>query len=749
MGSVPGDTSYVSPEHSGGHPGQHTEELRRSSSTVGVEEEGTARKGARGNRSSSAAAEQPSSPLPYAPIVPSPLNPARSRPASHGSSSGSPVQSSDETQAETGRARTTKAPSHLRPPPRPYLRTQTRSTPDLDTQAPRSPGTPPLTVNDLGTDYTRYFRPFSDVTTTPHCSRETAISEKRSQAKLALTTPPPTVSSVNPFLTPTASTPGALHGSSDLYDVERNASFVDDRLIAPYEEKGMATWPLICDQDEADDEMHMPRDDDDIRFRPKLRDHFTKDSIASTIGLLLMMSGLMFIFVGLPVFSAVGLIDYNSAYGMPLSMFPNYWAPQTWATVNNKRYPLLANMRRGLIDPVTPKAAKTRKGEFGDEYVLVFSDEFNDDGRSFYEGDDPYFFAPNIWYGATQDLEWYDPDAVTTRDGSLQMRLEEFSNHDLKFRSGMLNSWNQLCFKGGIFEVSVSLPGPAGVQGLWPGAWTMGNLGRPGYLSTTDGLWPYTYQACDAGITPNQSSPDGLSHLPGQRLPSCTCPGEDHPTPGTGRGAPEIDIIEVGALSGYPGPEGLPIATQSYQVAPFDINYYPNYNFTAFPDLSLSGLNTYTGGPFQQAISATTMLNRNWFDNKQYQRFSFEYVPGQGKDAYISWKVGDQTMFTLDGRAIGANGNIQARQISEEPMSLILNLGISNSWTYIDWKNLAFPTTLHVDYVRWYQKKGEEMVTCDPPGFETTEYIAKHPKAYQNANYTVSLCTRKNTGACH
>ena len=38
------------------------------------------------------------------------------------------------------------------------------------------------------------------------------------------------------------------------------------------------------------------------------------------------------------------------------------------------------------------------------------------------------------------------------------------------------------------------------------GLWSMGNLGRPGYLGSTDGVWPYSYDSCDAGITPNQSS---------------------------------------------------------------------------------------------------------------------------------------------------------------------------------------------------------------------------------------------------
>jgi beta-glucan synthesis-associated protein KRE6 len=259
----------------------------------------------------------------------------------------------------------------------------------------------------------------------------------------------------------------------------------------------------------------------------------------------------------------------------------------------------------------------------------------------------------------------------------------------------------------------------------------------PGYLSTTEGLWPYTYQACDVGITPNQSSHDGLSRLPGQKLNSCTCEGEDHPTPGRGRGAPEIDILEAGASYG-----GLPIATQSYQVAPFDIWYYPDYEYTEFQDYSISYTNGYTGGPFQQALSATTNLNKDWYDGKQYQKYSFEYVPGEGEDAYIVWKVGDQTTWMLDGRAVGPNGNIKARQISEEPMSLILNLGFSTAWTEIDLAHLEFPTVMRVDYVRWYQKKGQHMVTCDPPGFETTQYIKDHERAYTNPNLTVSELSR-------
>ncbi|KAJ4353548.1 beta-glucan synthesis-associated protein [Didymosphaeria variabile] len=514
--------------------------------------------------------------------------------------------------------------------------------------------------------------------------------------------------------------------------VEEKVFLIDDRLGAPYEEKGGLGWPLWGDEAEEDDAMHLPHPDDDKLFKIHWKERFSRKHILPTTGVILLSVGLFITFFVLPILKYTGVLDSISGHETPLDGYPR---KGDWAWVNDIAYPLFKSMRSGLLDPDTPAHAMRKLGEFGDEYELVFSDEYNSNNRTFYEGDDPYFFAPDIWYGATQDLEWYDPDAVTTWDGVLELRMDRFRNHGLEFRSGMLNSWNHLCFKGGIFEISMSLPGPAGVHGLWPGVWTLGNLGRPGYTSTTDGTWPYTYQACDVGITPNQSSPDGLSWLPGQRLPSCTCPSEDHPTPGTGRGAPEIDVAEV-SVSYEEGK--LPVATQSYQVAPFDIWYYPNYEFTAFPDQRLSYTNTYTGGPFQQAISATTNLNRDWYDGKAYQRFSFEYVPGDKEGSHITWKVGGQTMFTMDGRALGPNGNIQARRISQEPMSLILNLGMSNSWTWINWAELVFPTVLRVDYVRWYQKKGEKLVTCDPPGFETTKYIKEHILAYTNPNFTVS-----------
>ena len=57
---------------------------------------------------------------------------------------------------------------------------------------------------------------------------------------------------------------------------------------------------------------------------------------------------------------------------------------------------------RGLIDVATPKEAYTKQSYMSsDTLELVFSDEFNVDGRSFYAGDDPYWEAPNLHYWGT------------------------------------------------------------------------------------------------------------------------------------------------------------------------------------------------------------------------------------------------------------------------------------------------------------------------------------------------------------
>ncbi len=82
--------------------------------------------------------------------------------------------------------------------------------------------------------------------------------------------------------------------------------------------------------------------------------------------------------------------------------------------------------------------------------------------------------AVDLHYWATTDYEWYDPDAVTTKGGNLEITMTQQPNHDLNFRSALLQSWsvqeplagevasqahpgppprrNKVCFTGGYIE---------------------------------------------------------------------------------------------------------------------------------------------------------------------------------------------------------------------------------------------------------------------------------------------------------
>ncbi len=503
--------------------------------------------------------------------------------------------------------------------------------------------------------------------------------------------------------------------------------FVADTDFSPFGGYPASSFPLHIDDKEDDDYLHNPdpiadADMDRSCPMPKLSE-MDRRGKAGLAAFICVAIGAIMLMIVLPALTYSGVTQSHTG--------------ETYEILSDYTYPLLSGIRTSLIDPDTPDSAKSRQAMSGDYWKLVFSDEFNAEGRTFYEGDDQFWLGPDVHYAATNDLEWYSPDASTTANGSLQLRLDAFENHDLFYRSGMLQSWNKLCFTQGVMEVSAQLPNLGNISGLWPGLWTMGNLGRPGYKASTDGVWPYTYESCDAGATANQSSPDGISYLPGQKLNACTCDGEEHPNQGTGRGAPEIDALE-GAIDTT---LGVGTASQSSQIAPYDIWYMPDYNFVEIHNKTTTTMNTYAGGPFQQAVSAVTTLNDSWFENyepianRRFQKYAIEMM-SDNDDGYVRWFVGETPTWTLHAKALHPEGNIGWRRMPKEPMSIILNLGISNNWAYINWLGIAWPSTMKIDYVRIYQPNDSVSITCDPTDYPTYDYINDHPKAYKNVNLT-------------
>lgn len=197
-------------------------------------------------------------------------------------------------------------------------------------------------------------------------------------------------------------------------------------------------------------------------------------------------------------------------------------------------------------------------------------------------------------------------------------------------------------------------------------------------------MWPYSYDTCDLGTFPNQTAQNGtptaaatggsgggpLSFLPGQRVSKCTCAGSDHPGPSTdtGRGVPEIDILEgqvdVSVFRGQ--------ASQSYQIAPYNLQYEYNTGGTSIYNSSITQYNSYKGGVWQQAVSAVTYVDSQNYNGTGYAPYAFEWWsnPDNRAEGYITWYSDGAETWTLDADAIGPDtqSQVSSRLISEEPM---------------------------------------------------------------------------------
>ncbi|TFK67254.1 glucosidase [Pluteus cervinus] len=537
--------------------------------------------------------------------------------------------------------------------------------------------------------------------------------------------------------------PGGANGSR----TSVQTSFSEKYSLAP----SPVSWgtPLLMNVSEPDDFLHNPDPNRD-RKNDKGGTILTWRGIGNLGCLFVLVAGMVTLFAGFPLITHFTQKVQSTQGGFNLgginatgqvASLPGNW---------------------GLIDQATPTdALKKNSYQYPDEeWVLVFSDEFETEGRTFFPGDDPYWEAVDLHYWGTNDLEWYDPGSATTVNGSLEIKLSKVDpvdNHNLSYRSAMLQTWNKFCFTGGIIEASVMLPGSNSVIGLWPAIWTMGNLGRAGFGATLEGMWPYTYDACDVGTLPNQTYPGTatpiaatengdpaangvLSYLPGQRLSACTCPGESHPGPVrsngsyVGRAAPEIDIFEAII-------DGGGRVSMSSQWAPFNAAYEWQ-NTTAnlkIYDPEKTVLNAYIGGASQQTTSGLSLTNQDCYEQngRCYSIYGFEYLPGFD-NAYITWINDNTPAWTIMAAGLGPDSatEISARPVPQEPMYIIANLGFSLNFGGIDFDDLILPATMRVDYIRVYQHPDRVNVGCDPPDFPTAAYVETYLGAYTNPNVT-------------
>jgi len=282
------------------------------------------------------------------------------------------------------------------------------------------------------------------------------------------------------------------------------------------------------------------------------------------------------------------------------------------------------------IDPDTPIGSLNMNSPVdGSKFHLVYSDEFNVDGRSFADGHDPRWTAIHKNDYTNSALHFYNENLVTTRDGalnittvvhdvtfpvdrsrsrsrgrsrnmrSLREKSSAYTDADTDppedvsrktteerrgargtaasgryktkhYQSGMLQGWNKFCFTGGILEIRARLPGKAHTGGLWPAMWLMGNLARATYVESSNNVWPWSYNTCPANAQ--------AAHTLQQQQQISACNNIQHYAllQQQGRGAPEIDLLE--AMPGYTEPEqrvshlGVtttkPFFSSSFQVSP-------------------------------------------------------------------------------------------------------------------------------------------------------------------------------------
>lgn len=450
------------------------------------------------------------------------------------------------------------------------------------------------------------------------------------------------------------------------------------------------------------------------------------------------------------------------------------------------------------IDPDTPSESRTTKSAYSKDkrkYELVFSDEFEQDGRNFNDGNDPRWTSLNKNDYTNEAMHFYRNDNAKTERGLLKIKTDlkdnayrafndekRFFFDDVKHvQSAMLQSWNKFCYTGGIVEISAKLPGSPRIGGLWPALWLLGNLARATYVGSSEFVWPYSYNQCDA------------SNRLSQAISACSRVHHYGLQDYRGRGAPEIDLIE--AMQGDSDKMQSTTITKpyqscSYQVAPGTDRDRPilgelprqghwysgmEYNNST---INKSELNPFFYGVHLKhtlkaysyqtdALSANRGLNSSHYTSQHKYRLEWEPPEEDGSGGHIRWYTDDDLVYGVAGSILHKTGT----EIPSEPMYLLMNTAVAPTWGFtcpegctcecLECGNpdcsCALPTgfcenlpaSFDIDYVRVFQAVGEEkhIVGCSPENRPTSLYIKGHQKFYMEDGDTSPLQPIQKGGA--
>eukprot|EP00586_Coscinodiscus_wailesii_P020269 CAMPEP_0172498338 /NCGR_PEP_ID=MMETSP1066-20121228/112544_1 /TAXON_ID=671091 /ORGANISM="Coscinodiscus wailesii, Strain CCMP2513" /LENGTH=675 /DNA_ID=CAMNT_0013271577 /DNA_START=211 /DNA_END=2238 /DNA_ORIENTATION=+ len=454
-------------------------------------------------------------------------------------------------------------------------------------------------------------------------------------------------------------------------------------------------------------------------------------------------------------------------------------------------------VRGGWVDPDTNEKFYSIKAlSDGDEreYRLVFSDEFDQDNRTFKDGDDPRWTALDKNDYTNDALHFYSSDNVRTSNGVLNITTNFRDNSYVAFdedtkekfvetkyiQSAMVQGWNKFCFTGGIVEISARLPGKPKVGGLWPAIWIMGNLARATYIGTSNFVWPWSYNHCDP------------QYLVSQEITACNKVDHYGLHPFRGRGAPEIDILE--AMPGEPGPLPnthieRPYFSASLQVAPGKRNNRPSLGFLPrkehwydgleYGNVTKSGINPFFYGvtllhkpkPYtyqSDALSANMRINKTHFEKQHKYRLEWDPPDESGHGGYLRWFCDDELVYGIRAESLQLTG----AEIPSEPSYVLLNTAVSSSWGFpkpcpdgcecdcYQCGNaectcglpLGFcdniPASFEIDYVRVYQAVNESKheLGCSTQRRPTDLFIQGHKTRYMQNEQDQPLKNIKQGG---
>ncbi|KAG2494124.1 hypothetical protein HYH03_007762 [Edaphochlamys debaryana] len=392
-----------------------------------------------------------------------------------------------------------------------------------------------------------------------------------------------------------------------------------------------------------------------------------------------------------------------------------------------------------------PYGGPLREPPRPENMLLVFSDEFNHPYRDFGPGKDYKWQALDLLY-VNGDKAGFRQKAITIRDGKLLITASReptkapFSAHwgdqlslEVPYTSGFLQGWNKFCYTGGYLEIRVKMPGDDQKGGFWPALFTLGNLGRAGYLRSTEGVWPWSYDTCDLAAT--QTFPWSDTK---QLINNCNA--------AKGRGSPEIDLFEIGVWQA-----GDPELSTSYAVAPIMPRYttwmnspggmyFPTYQAPMYSGTNgWSGDNSFynegeskwvprPGSKLADYYSGTHRLNASFFTD--FYRFGFDWKPNE----YIRWYINDVLIQEVNKNALKAisnnfNESVGDRLIPLEPSYINIALAMSDNFAPIH-PDVPLPSSMEIDYVRIWQQKEEVNIGCDTPDYPTQAYIDAHRSSY-------------------